>query len=252
MRIFTPAVWWATHVLLGALLYRGLRARLFREYPVFYGYAVYVLCSSLVLFRLSLASRQIYTFAYWIAEFISALYGIGIIWEIYDVTFAAYAGVRRAARGLITALVLAVTVAAVVDMGRHPIPVLFPTTVEVEQNLRFIEAILLAAILSTVIYYRVPLGRNVRSLLYGYALYIGTVVITLTLQSFWGAAFLIWWTALQPFAYLVTLVIWCAGLWQRAAKPAPSPALQRDYEWMSQQTAIALAHLRKRVIDTMR
>lgn len=252
MRIFTPAIWWATHVLLGALLYRGVRVRLFREYPIFYGYAAYVLCSSLVLFRLSLASRQGYALAYWVAEFISALCGIGIIWEIYDATFAAYAGVRRAARGLIAVLVLVVTAEAVVNMELHPIRVLFPTTVELERNLRFTEAILLAAILSMVLYYRVPLGRNVRSLLYGYALYIGTVVITLTLQSYWGAAFLRWWTALQPFAYLVTLVIWCAGLWQSAAKPAPSPALRRDYEWMSQQTAIALAHLRKRVIDTMR
>lgn len=252
VRILTPVIWWATHVLLSVLLYRAWRTRLIREYTVFYGYVAYVLCSSLILFRLSLVSRQAYAIGYWVAEFASAIFGIGIIWEVYGAAFAFYPGVRRMGRVLIAGLVLAVTGKAVADVATRPMRVLFPTTVELERNLRFVEAVLLLAILLLVLYYRVPLGRNVRNLLYGYALYIGSVVITLTLQSAWGKSFLNWWTALQPLAYLVTLVIWCLGLCSRVAEPPPNRNLEGDYERASEETARGLARLRSRVIDTLR
>jgi hypothetical protein len=118
---------------------------------------------------------------------------------------------------------------------------------ELERNLRFGQAALLIAILSLLAYYRISLGRNVASLLYGYTLFIATTVATLALRSALGAAFQPWWAVLQPLAYLVTLGMWCAGLWMRETNPLPSPELERDYERLSRQTIAGMARLRARL-----
>ena len=252
MRIFTLTVWWAGNVVLGVLLYRGLRHRLVREYPVFYGYAAYVLCSSLVLFRLSLVSRQAYSLGHWAADFVAVLFGVGVTWEIYDTILAGYPGVRRMGRSLITTVVLVLLAKFVVDLAAQPVRVLLPTTVELERNLRFGQATLLLAILSLLGYYRVSLGRNVACLLYGYTLFIATAVANLTLRSALGPRFQPWWTVLQPLAYVVTLVMWCVGLWSRETNPLPSPALEQDYARLSRQTIAGMARLRARLVDGVR
>jgi hypothetical protein len=247
LRTFTLTVWWAGNFVLGVLLYRGLRSRLAREYPVFYGYAAYVLCSSLFLLRLSLASRHTYSVGYWVVEFVSVLFGIGVTWEIYDSILMGYPGVRRMGRFFIALPVLVLFVRFVVELADQPLQVLLPTTLELERNLRLGLAALLIAILSLLAYYRISLGRNVASLLYGYTLFIATTVATLALRSALGAAFQPWWAVLQPLAYLVTLGMWCAGLWMRETNPLPSPELERDYERLSRQTIAGMARLRARL-----
>jgi hypothetical protein len=242
----------ASYGLLGATLYRAGRERLLREYPVFYAYISYVLLSSLVVLRLSFISREVYFCSYWIAEFSAAFLGTGVVWETYGAVLAGYPGVRRMARALIGSLVLAITVKLAVDLATHPIGVLFPTIVEVERDLRSVQAILLLAILVLIFYYRVPLGRNVRYLLFGYSLYIGAVVIALTLQSAIGASFLIWWRGLQPLAYTAALAMWCVGLWRKSANAVPSPVLERDYERISLETARAIARLRTRIAEGLK
>jgi len=252
LRVFTPVVWWAGNVVLGVLLYRGLRLRLARDYPIFYGYVAYVLCSTLVLFRLSLASSQAYAVGYWVSEFVAVLLGIGVTWEIYDAILAGYPGMRRMGRSLITVLVCVLIAKSVADLSAQPWRVLFPTTLDLERNLRFAQAALLLAILSLLVYYRIPLGRNVASLLYGYTLFIATAVANLTLRSALGPRFQPWWTVLQPLAYIVTLGVWCVGLWSREANPIPRPALEQDYERLSRQTAAGMARMRARLVNGLR
>jgi hypothetical protein len=249
LRVFTPAAWWAGNIVLGVLLYRGLRQRLAREYPVFYGYAAYVLCSSLILFRLSLASQRAYTAGYWLAEFAGVLLGVAVTWEIYGAALGECPGVRRMGRSLITLLVLVLFAKFVAGLAAQP--VLAPP-LELMRNLRFAQAVLLLAILSLLVYYRAPLGRNVAGLLYGYTLFIATAVVNLALRSALGARFQSWWTVLQPLAYLVTLVVWCAGLWSRETNPLPNPALEQDYARFSRQTIAGIARLHARLVDGLR
>ena len=95
MQTLALAEWYVELIMLSALLYRALRERLLRAYPVFYAYIGFVLLSSLALLRLSAGSRQAYALAYWTSELTSALLGVGVIWEIYG---SALAG-RRSGTG---------------------------------------------------------------------------------------------------------------------------------------------------------
>ena len=264
MRILTPVVWWAGNLVLGVLLYRGVRRRLAHEYPVFYGYAAYVLCSSLVLFRLSLSSPRAYAAGYWVSELVAVLFGVGVTWEIYGAILAGYPG--HAPRGPISHRLagsrpycevrgqpLGPAVAGLVpgasEMERN---LRFATALELKRNLRFAQAALLLAILSLLVYYRAPLGRNVASLLYGYTLFIATAIANLTLRSALGSWFQPWWTVLQPLAYIVTLGVWCAGMWSHEANPLPSPELEQDYARLSRQTIAGMARMRARLVNGVR
>jgi type IV secretory pathway TrbD component len=249
LRLFTPAAWWAGNAALGVLLYRGLRQRLAGEYPVFYGYLAYVLCSSLVLFRLSLASPQAYAVGFWAEEFVAVLFGVAVTWEICGAALAGCPGVRRMGRSLITVLVLVLLAKFVVDVAAQPVQL---STVELMRNLRFAQAALLLAILSLLAYYRAPLGRNVAGLLYGYTLFIAAAVTNLALRSALGFRFQSWWTALQPLAYLVTLAVWCVGLWSREENSLSNPALEQDYARFSRQTIAGMARLRARLVEGLR
>jgi hypothetical protein len=120
---------------------------------LFFAYISYVLLSSLVLFRLLSVSREVYFYGYWIAEFLSALFGTGVVWESYSAALAGYPGVRRMTRVSITVLILAVGLKFAADLATRPIGILFPTIVEVERNLRFLQAILLLAIVALLSYY---------------------------------------------------------------------------------------------------
>ena len=249
MRFFTPAAWWTGNVVLGALLYRGLRQRLVREYPVFYGYLAYVLCSSLLLFRLSLVSRRAYAIGFWAEEFVAVLFGVAVTWEIYGAALAGCPGVRRMGRSLITLIVLALFAKFAVGLAAQPA---LASPMELERNLRFAQAVWLLAILSLLVYYGVPLGRNVAGLLYGYTWFISSAVANLALRSALGDQFQSWWTVLHPLAYLVTLVVWCAGLWSREKNLVPNPALEQDYARFSGQTVAGIARLRARLVDGLR
>jgi hypothetical protein len=238
--------------MLGGLLYRGVRERLVREYPVFYSYLAFILCQSLALFRLSLASRQTYMVGYWMSELLATALGVGVMWELYDAVLGPYQGARRMGRALIATLLAALLLKFAVDVAAQPIAVILPTTADLQRNLRFMQALLLIAIFLVLRYYRVALGRNAGYLFIGYAIVVSTSVANLALRSALGAPFQRWWTILGPIEYLMTVVCWCVGLWSRSSHPAPSLALARDYAAVSRQTAMGMAQLRSRLAEVFR
>ena len=107
-------------------------------------------------------------------------------------------------------------------------------------------------ILTLLRYYRFPLGRNLSCLLTGYGLFLAFVVGTLAVRWPFGASFDRWWVVLQPSEYLVTLVVWCVGLWKRSPDPIPMITPARDYDWVLIKTAQAIARLRARLLGVMR
>jgi len=252
VQVFTQVVWWANNAALGVLLYRGARGRLLREYPVFYTYLGFVLSASFVLFRLSFASRQSYTTGYWTSEILATLLGVGVMWEFYDVVLAPYRGVRRMGRALIATLLAVLFLKFAVDVAAQPATVLMPTTVELQRNLRFLQALLLVVMFMLLRYYRLVLGRNAGSLFIGYAIVVSTSMINLTLRSALGAPFQRWWTVLGPMEYLVSAVCWCIGLWSRSSNPVSNASLAQDYAALSRQTAMEMARLRSRLVGVFR
>jgi len=63
------------------------------------------------------------------------------------------------------------------------------TTLETERDLRIVQVTLLIGLVALFAYYAVPLGRNLKGIIYGYGLFIATNVLHLTLRDSLGDSF---------------------------------------------------------------
>lgn len=252
MGLFSQAIWWAGNLMLVCMIWRLLTAALRFRYPYFLGYVLCVTASTVVRLSFQPQTSRAYSAAYWITEFVSAVAGFGVMWEIYAQVLGSYCGVRKMAHGFLGFLLSTVLAKAAVEMWGRPLRTLAPTTVELERNLRVLQALLLMTVLALVVYYRIPLGRNVRWLLRGYGFYIACTILALTVRSQFGARFELGKDLLQRLGWCATLAVWCVGMWSYAPNPAPSNSLGRDYERVSENTRRALGSLRAHVTESWR
>ncbi len=246
-------LWLAGDLMIAALFLRARREQFFARYPFFFGYLGFVAGTELLRLYLQLeTSRRTYEIGYWVSEFFSAAAGFGVTWQIYATILAPYGGVRRMARAVLAVFFALALAKALVELVGSPIRNLGPTTVELERNLRFVQALLLLAMAGLVVHYSLPMGRNVRAMLAGYGFYIGCVVIALSLRSQWGQAFERSKDLLERFAYLTTLTLWCAGMWSYSRNPAPDTWIEVDYDRISEQTSRAFSRLREHMMQSWR
>jgi hypothetical protein len=252
MGFFSQAIWWAGNLVLALILLRAWRGRLFARYPYFFGYVACVFCSSLVRVYVFAAYPQAYRAWYWISEAIGVVAGFGVTWEVYTHVLAPYRGVNRMARSILGVLLGLVLSKAFVELWRDPRRSLGPTTAELEGNMRVVQALLLLALLGLIVQYAVPMGRNIRSMLVGYALYIGCSAVTLSLHSRLADGFGEFLSLSLRSAYMVTLAIWSVGMWSYSSNPAPDNSLECDYERVSEHTIRALGQLRNHLIHSWR
>jgi hypothetical protein len=252
MGYLSQAIWWACNLTLALILLRAWRGRFFGRYPYFYGYVACVFCVSLLRFYLWTVFPQAYRPGYWISEALSVVAGFGVTWEIYAHVLAPYHGVNRMARSILGVLLGLVLAKAFVELWRDTLRGLGRTTVELEGNLRVVQALLLLAILGLVVQYAVPMGRNIRSMLVGYAFYIGCKAVALSLQPRWGDGPGTVLDLVHRLGYSVALATWVVGMWSYSPNPAPDNSLECDYERVSEHTIRALGKLRNHLIHSWR
>jgi hypothetical protein len=247
------AIWLVCDLMLVWLLGRAWRVKILTRYPFFFGYVGFVLCMDLVRLYLELkTSPRAYEIGYWISEFFDALAGFGVTWQIYATILAPYGGVRRMARAVLSVFFALVLAKALVELTGNPLHNLGPTTVELERNLRFVQALLLMLMATLVVHYALPMGRNARSMLAGYAFYVGCMVIALSLRSQWGDGFQRSKDLVDRLGYITALLVWCGGMWSYSRDPAPEALIETDYDQISAQTSRAFGRLRQHVTQSWR
>ncbi|MFQ5817389.1 MAG: hypothetical protein ACE5H2_05460, partial [Terriglobia bacterium] len=241
--MLTQTLWWACNALLVLLLIRSITGRFLTKYLLFYIYLWWVLLDSLVSFYLYVVKPGAYQSFYWYAEFLSVAVGYCVIWEIYTQALRDYAGAARMARRLLSVIYVVVLAKVLAHTISGSAWSLAETTAVLERNLRTVQAFLLVAILGLLVYYAIPVGRNLKGIILGYGFFVGTIVMSLTVRSYLGAEFQPVWQYLPAAAYFVTLLIWCATLWSYHPNPKPKTeiALERDYGLLAAQTTRGIA-----------
>jgi hypothetical protein len=244
---------WGGCFLLCCLVLRAPRCRLFARYPYFFAYIGSVLGTTVVNLALLPASSKRYYIGYWIGEFVSAVAGFGVTWEIYSHVLAPYRGVRRMARPVVAIALIAATGEALLGIGSDPARALMPVTHVLERNLRVVQALLLLAIVGLIVHYAIPMGRNVRCMLAGYGLYIGCTIIGFALRGQWGQVFeFMGRNQIQQLAWNITSTIWFVGMWSYSENPVPDMSMECDYDRISQNTVRAFGRLRSHVTQSWR
>ena len=240
--MLTDILWWLKCGLLAWILIQGARSKLAAKYPLFFSYASFQLAVSFIGYYIRTFHPTAYLSFYWYTEFLSVALGYGVTWEIYSHTFEEYPGTRRMARYVVGCLFLVVLSKEIfssllLEPGAGPKHV-----VELERDLRTIQAILLIIALLLIVYYGISLGRNLRGLLLGYGFFIGMSVITLQLRAYLGPSFQSWWGFLQQASYIAALAVWSLALrsYQPSTVPTHEVELEEDYQYVAERTLQAL------------
>jgi len=239
-------IWWSGIALESILLVRGLQAKLWARYPVFYAYILFVWLQSLLRFSIFHSRPQYYSAVYWITEWLGVLVGCAVVFEIYRVGLAAYPGTARMARNLLGFIFVLASTKALVGTWNDPRWWLISTTMDLEQALRIVQALAVAALIVLFFFYSIPFGRNLRGVLLGYGFFIVESVIWLTLVPLAGAKFHQFWYQLHPASYFAILGVWLAHLWSYFPSPEPKRPvrLEEQYQRVAAATAQRLREVR--------
>lgn len=242
-------IWFVAVALEMAILLRGCVNRTLGQYPYFYSYLAYVLVQDFLRIGVYLGHRDLYSQVYWSTQFIGLLFGCGLVWEIYRLALAPFPGAQRVARYAFALVALVLLLKAALGIGHAKLNWAVSTTVDLERDLRFVQAVALSALISVFAFYGLALGRNLLSLILGYGVFVATSVVNLAVRARLGDEFQRWWQYLQPSFYVVVLCIWCAGLWSYSAirSPAETLRLAEDYARLANSTRARLGNLRSQV-----
>jgi hypothetical protein len=253
-KMLSLAVWLTTLVLETLILLQALKGEFLSKYILFYAYLGSVFLQSIFLLIIYLVRPSYYAPLYWSAEFVSVVMGCGVVWEIYRGALGRFPGAARMARNVLLLILLMVISNVLVNTWSSTVWQPAGTVVELERDMRAIQAMVLIGLVIIIAFYRIPLGRNLWGMMLGYGLFIGTNVITLALRALLGDSFQTAWRYLQPLSYLAVLCVWYMTLWSYKAAPAPKAQLQveQDYQFVSAATKRGLLQARAYLRRAMR
>ncbi len=236
------------------LLVRSVQGKVYRKYPVFYLYLSSVLLIELLSFSIFLLHQSFYPRFYWYTQAFSVLVGYAVIVEIYRRALAGYPAVARLANAVLLSVFLIVATRTAVNGLVSPVWSPAKTWPQLERNLRTAQAILVMVIVGLLAYYAIPVGRNLKGIIFGYGFYVCASVMSLAFGSDPGYVLRPQWRYVQPLAYLVVLSIWCATLWSYQPNPEPNTGsrMEQDYEFLSQRTMRLLSRARSYLVGAIR
>ncbi len=244
------AIWGIGIIFQLLILIRSFRATVLAKYAFFYAYVFSTLVGAILGYILWMVSPTSYGKSYWTLQFITLLVGCGIILEIFKHVLAPYPGAERFATavglltfGLVFCFAFAYQILGISQSSPRG------TAIELERDVRTVQAIFLFGIFAVISYYRIPIGKNLKGMIGGYGLYIGTSLVSLAFRSYAGRAFEAAWNVIQPSSYDLSLLIWLIALWSYHPNPVPDAAihLEEDYEALAARTRRALGAVRSRL-----
>jgi len=225
------AIWWGSIALEALLLIRGLQGKLLGRYPFFYAYILFVWLQSLLRFSVYHSRPELYSSVYWITEWLGVLVGCGVVFEVCRVGLAAYPGTARMARNLLAFVFVMAFTKGLVETWNDPHWWSATTAMELERALRTVQSLAIIALVVLSLFYSIPFGRNLRGVLLGYGLFVGTSVIQLTFVTNSGSRFYSFWHHVNPGSYFVVLGLWVVHLWSYAPNPEPKTAVRLEEEY---------------------
>ena len=214
-------LWFFPALLQVVMCFFMARRRLHRELPWFFAYTIFQIVRTAISWSLRHAVPH-YFYFYWIAEFVSIVVGLAVIYEVFRVIVKQHEAVHRTGfllyRWIAVALLSVATVTAATAPGMDSSRII-EGILTLERGVRIIQAGLLFFLFAFASY----LGLSWRSYVFGIALGFGmfaTIDLVLVgIRAHVGPAadeFYVW---LKPVAYNCTALVWAIYLLQRHAAP---------------------------------
>jgi hypothetical protein len=237
--MLSSIIWLAGIALEGALLIRGVRAKLVSRYLNFYLYILSLFLADGLLYWADSAKVASADKWSWYLGFVSLFLGCGIVLEIFRHVLAPYAGAERFARMASYAFLGTVICFAVVY------PIIGPNEkvaralfIRMQRDFLAVQGILLIIVIQLIAYYAIPIGRNLKGMILGYGQALMVTLALLALRAYIGPRFQNTWTLVQQLSYLGSLAVWLIALWSYVPNPAPPSRIKSDddYDGLASRT----------------
>jgi hypothetical protein len=244
----TSLLWIAGIALESVILFRFLKNRLYAHYPFFFAYLVVVWAWEMALWPIYRFHYASYSQFFWVDQFLNLLAGFGVLFEIVRKSFQSFPGARTFAATLLAAMLAVLCGYFVFRLVPSSVPG-YEGFSDLERDFRAIQALTLCGVLVVISYYRIDVGRNLFGIIAGLGLYVGSTILSHELKSYVGPGFNAAWGVVQPYAYLLSLIIWVFTLWScsPAAAPEMPPEIDDGYEAFARQTQHTLGTMKAAV-----
>jgi len=244
--VFDQILWWLGNATEAFILARSMKGKLYEKYPAFYFYLSAVLLIELLRFATYIFQPSLYQTFYWFSEFLAATVGYAVILEIYKHALKSSPGAARIARTFLLVVLVAVILKVMANALSSRAWSPAATSAELERDLRTVQALLLFGIVALLAYYRIPVGRNLKGIAFGYGFYVCASVMSLAFGSLPGYELRPEWRHVQPLAYLAALFIWGCTLlsYQPSPESETESEIERDYRFLAEETKRVLSRAR--------
>jgi hypothetical protein len=197
------------------------RRSLVREYPFFFAFAIFQIFDFVIMYTAHHISYKVYFWTYWPLLPVEALFGLGMIYEIYNRCFRPFETLSAFSTSLfkwaVALLILGALVAAYLNVGSeadramHGFFILARSTGVVQIGL-----ILLILALKRIGGLHWPRLDNALAL--GLGISSAGYAIGMTMRIYEGRTFDAWISAVLQISYTLAVVIWAVAI-TRAPRP---------------------------------
>jgi hypothetical protein len=232
------------------IAWRLAKAKLWREYPLFALYIVYVFaqsCLGLVLLRHYPAS---YSLWYWRTGIGSIFLRFILIWELFRHTFPKSSPLRRmVSRQTLFEVLTLVGILTLILWVAETYGKSNSVYLAMERSFGFVQAVLVLGILTLARYYHLRLGRNVWGIAVAFGLYCSLATAASAVLELAHFALFRLWYLLSPLSFVAMLGLWTWAVWSYEPNPAMNSGAPMDptadFRQWSQDWGRAVSTVRK-------
>jgi len=224
MRLLGLAISCCVLLMDGLLIWRGVRSRCVRLFPLFFAYILYDFSSTGGAYLVYWVQPSWHASVYWFCYVLSIVVEFAILVEISDHIFQPFPAIRNLGRSL--------TILIAVALGlTYILPTLLssrgmrPALLDFALRASLTKAVILAALIYAARHFGVRLGRNVAGLMLGFSIYLGVNIANFACVERFGDLYasILW--VIAPIAYTLCLLVWTGALWEYAPMPGTRAAL---------------------------
>lgn len=202
-----------------------LRKSLWRHYPFFSAYAVWLLAANSAIFATDIWSRSpqvspgLYAAVYWHIDSIDIVLRLLVIWEVFRQTFPRKSGLNRSlSKGLGIAALALLTLACATLWGYQNYTSLRSIHLALDRSFGFVQAIMILGTLAMARYYGVTFGRNIRGIAFGFGGWASILTANSAMVDLTDS-FRHFGDYLRPLSFVLMLIVWIWALWVYEPNP---------------------------------
>jgi hypothetical protein len=211
--VFDAALMAAFYALGLLILFPALRGGRVSQFPLFYGYIIYLLVSGVVVDAQYYWAPAVYPTGVWFRLLLSFVAEFAVIAEVSDHIFSPYPALRQLGRFLTLLVSLAFFFLYILPPFLLPRPS-DAALIDLTKRSALTKGAIIVVLLAAARIYRLKLNSAVSGLLLGFTFYLATKVANCALvEAFGWGLYGKTFSYVFPLSFLLAMLVWTVAFW---------------------------------------